>query len=108
MFGKRLKLLRERNGKSQQEVAEAINVARATISRYESGLRDKPTLPRLKGLSDYFGVSIDFLTGESDNMYPKYSNDTIINLFNELPEEKRDKAISYIKYLLESDVDGND
>lgn len=107
-FKIRLKKLRLIKGVSQLEIAEIAGVERATISRYETGARNKPTLPVLEKLSDYFCVSIDYLTGNSDSPIPSFSNDYIINLFLQIPTSKRNKAISYLKYLItEGEDNGN-
>jgi len=63
MLGDRLKKLR--GNISQEEVAESIGISRARYSHYETE-RSQPDFETLKNLSDYFGVTIDYLvTGEN-------------------------------------------
>ncbi|MBR1731776.1 MAG: helix-turn-helix transcriptional regulator, partial [Ruminococcus sp.] len=49
-----------KKGFSQLKVAMDLNISREAISYYENGQRC-PNLEMLVKLSDYFGVSIDYL-----------------------------------------------
>ncbi len=62
----RLKTLRISRHLSQLKLALDLNMNQNSISRYENGEReaDYATLIRL---ADYFGVSIDYLLGRTDN-----------------------------------------
>ena len=62
-FGKILKELRIEKGIGQIELAKAINVSKGIISLWENELRE-PKLSNLITLSDYFGVTIDYLAGK--------------------------------------------
>ena len=55
-----LKLIRKQKRLSQQKVAIELNISREALSHYENGRRE-PSLAMLIKMSDYFGVSIDFL-----------------------------------------------
>jgi transcriptional regulator with XRE-family HTH domain len=59
-IGNNLKLLRKRLKKSQEEVAQDLNLTRSTYSGYENGVA-QPNLDSLIAFSDYFKVSIDDL-----------------------------------------------
>ncbi|WP_120191061.1 helix-turn-helix domain-containing protein [Ammoniphilus oxalaticus] len=64
MFGDRLKNLRKEKKLRQEDVANKIGTARTTYAMYEQGKRE-PDNETLLRLSDFFGVSVDFLlTGE--------------------------------------------
>lgn len=65
MFPVRLKLLREENGLSQAMLAKAIGIAQSTIGGWEASNRE-PNIDMLVKISDYFGVTIDYLVGRSD------------------------------------------
>lgn len=54
--------LREDKGVSQFDVAVGTGIQPAALSRYEHG-RNVPTLAKLQKLADYYGVSLDVLTG---------------------------------------------
>ena len=59
-IGNNLKLLRKRIGKSQEEVAQNLNMSRSTYSGYENGVA-QPNLESLITFSDFFKVQIDDL-----------------------------------------------
>ncbi len=57
---KGLKEIRKRKGYSQLKVAFDLNISREALSYYENGKRS-PDIRMLCLLSDYYGVSIDYL-----------------------------------------------
>lgn len=57
--------LRTQKHDSQETVAEAINVDRVTYTRYENGTR-RPGAREAVCLAHYFGVSVEYLLGLSD------------------------------------------
>lgn len=64
-----LKQLRKQRGISQKYLANELNVAQNTISQWELGTRDIDS-ETLKTLVNYFGVSADYLLGNTDNPAP--------------------------------------
>ena len=54
--------LREDKGVTQFDVAVGTGIQPESISAYERGRRT-PTLAKLQKLADYYGVSLDVLTG---------------------------------------------
>lgn len=52
--------MRKENGLSQQQFAEALNVSRQTVAKWERG-ESMPDIENCKEISIYFGVSIDDL-----------------------------------------------
>lgn len=63
-FNEKLQELRKSKGLTQEELAEALFVSRTAISKWESG-RGYPSIDSLKGIANYFSVSIDeLLSGE--------------------------------------------
>lgn len=63
----RLKELREKKHISQVKLAMDLNMNQNTISRYECGVHEADYETLIK-LADYFGVSIDYLLGRTENM----------------------------------------
>ena len=62
-----LRKIRKQRNLSQLKVAMDLSISREAISYYESGKRS-PDINMLLLLSDYFGVSIDYLIrGEEFN-----------------------------------------
>lgn len=71
-FADKLIILRKKNGLSQEELADRLNVSRQAISRWELG-STMPDAPNLLQLSTLFNVSTDYLLHddyESDNDIP--------------------------------------
>lgn len=58
--GKRLRELREKKGKTQNDVAEALGVTRSAIGAYENGIRT-PNPDMMIRLAQYFGKSISYI-----------------------------------------------
>ena len=65
-FPERLRMLRERRRVSRYVVSELCGLNRSAIRRYERGERE-PGLKELVSIADYFEVSLDYLTGLTDN-----------------------------------------
>lgn len=65
-FGAHLKQLRKSRGMTQKQLALAISASERGIQQYELGER-KPTYDMLISLADFFDVSLDYLTGRTDN-----------------------------------------
>ncbi len=59
-FLKGLKQIRKERGLTQLKVAMELNISREALSHYENGKRE-PSIELLIKMSEYFGVSIDFL-----------------------------------------------
>ena len=55
-----LRLIRKQRNLNQLKVALDLNISREALSHYENGKRS-PDVQMLRRLSEYFGVSIDFL-----------------------------------------------
>ena len=64
-FGEKLRYLRTEKNLSQIALAKELGVSKSVISLWELDGSD-PTLSNLIKISDYFGVSIDFLAGKED------------------------------------------
>ncbi len=62
----RLKYLRKQRKISQLKLALDLNLNQNSISRYETGEREADYNTLIK-LADYFGVSVDYLLGRTDN-----------------------------------------
>lgn len=60
-----LKDLREDNDIKQAELAKYLNIRQNTYSQYENGKREIP-ISLLWKLADYYGTTIDYLVGRTD------------------------------------------
>lgn len=66
MHIQRLRDLREDSDKTQQEIADYLNMHRSVYRRYESGERELPVWA-LSKLADYYHTSTDYILGRSEN-----------------------------------------
>ncbi|MDK0626420.1 helix-turn-helix domain-containing protein [Clostridium perfringens] len=64
-FSKRLKQLRNEKGLTLDELKDALGTTKATLSRYENGLRE-PKIDFANKAANYFNVSLDYILGVSD------------------------------------------
>ena len=55
-----LRIIRKKKKLNQLKVAFDMNISREALSHYENGKRS-PDIEMLRRLSEYFGVSIDYL-----------------------------------------------
>ena len=60
----RLRELRKVKKVSQVELAQILHCTQNSISRYENG--DEPPLSLVKEMAEYFGVSMDYMIGRSE------------------------------------------
>lgn len=70
-FGERLRDLRKQKKHTQAEVADALGVPRTTYASWESDYRfpgDEQGM--LDKIAQYFGVSVDYLLGRTDERRP--------------------------------------
>lgn len=67
MSGLRIKLYREKNGYSQEDLARILDVTRRTVSRWEQN-SSKPNEAELKRLATLIGVTEEELLNENDGI----------------------------------------
>ena len=65
-FSERIKALRLERGMTQEALGKIIGVKPDSVYTYEKG-KSYPEVRNLIILADYFGVSIDYLVGRTDN-----------------------------------------
>lgn len=98
-LGIKLKQLRKSHGKTQQEIADAIGVAKSTYSLYESDRRE-PNVLTIKKLIKTLNTTGDYLLDINDINIEDPPN--IIKLLNSLNEEGQEKVIGYAEDLVAS------
>ena len=96
-------LVRARKAKcSQAELAEHLGITQQEISRYERG-ETKAPVNYLIDVSEYCGVSVDFLLGrtqETENMLSE-EEACILHLYQALSPENRIRLTERAQSLLE-------
>lgn len=89
-IGKKLKSLRKGRGLTQQQLAEKMDISRATISNYEVGRRS-PHLSELRRFADFYGVSLDFFgVATTDEVFELLSRAKEVFENPNVPKEKKE------------------
>ena len=72
MYENRVRDLREDSDRTQKELAQYLKIHQTTYSDYELGQLNIP-VPVLHKLADFYGISIDYLLGRTNQKapYPK-------------------------------------
>ena len=65
----KLKILRVDNDKTQQELADFLNLTRSAYSNYENNIREIP-IEVLSGIADFWNTSVDYLLDRTDEKKP--------------------------------------
>ena len=66
---KKLACLRKREGLSQAEVSEKLDVSRQAVTKWETGA-SRPSTENLNSLSKLYHVSLEYLLDESEDELP--------------------------------------
>ena len=74
LFSDRIRQLRKDKGLTQQAIATALGVGQTTVANYENGTR-LPDFEKLAAFADLFGVTVDYLLGRSEEVYPASPSD---------------------------------
>lgn len=83
----RLFELRTERELSQRDMAKILNISQGTYNNWENS-NTQPSIEQLIALSKFFGVSVDYIIGNSDDF-------GIIN-YNEEPSDKTDILSLYV------------
>lgn len=105
MIGKKIKELRKSHNLTLEELADilnkeypdTINFNKGKISKWEND-REEPRLSSVKILADYFDVPLDYFNGIDIDQAE------ILTIFNQLDEERQEKAIDYATVLLNEQI----
>ena len=89
-------------GLSQAELGDMLSVSHHTISAYEKEKSDPSDATKV-WLARFFGVSVDYLMGLSDERYPGYAaaSSDVLLLPEGLTEEQRSAVQDYALFLAE-------
>lgn len=98
----RLKELRKKENKTQEEIAKFLNMSQVSYGRYELETSE-PTIETLCKLADYYHVSLDYLVGREYESNVDYINDSekaLLAMFRELNQENQVKANGQVADIL--------
>ncbi|KEY62727.1 helix-turn-helix transcriptional regulator [Lactococcus lactis] len=94
----RLQLLVEQTNKSMNEIDRELGLPRNTLA----GLKNhKPSISRLNIIADYFGVTTDYLLGNSDTPSEEIKNPRVRVLARHMDQEFTDEELDTLDRLLE-------
>ena len=82
-IGEKIKELRKRDGRKQEELATALGITAQAVSRWEAGTC-YPDVSLIPAIANYFHVSIDFLFGyqnDRDNRIREYLQESFRRSF---------------------------
>lgn len=110
MLASRLKYLRTKHKKKQQDLADFLGITRQGYAKYENGTGE-PDNSTLAKLADFYGVSTDYLLGRTDTPEPlddkdeaefqAFANNPELNTFyKELPESD-EEAVERLREIWE-------
>lgn len=116
-FAKMITMLRHERGLSQKRAADELGISQALLSHYENGVRE-PKLDFVVRVSEYYGVTTDYLLGISPHRSPSrfpeiqnneeellcYNNAVVIHsILEEIGDERLSKLVwEYISFALYS------
>ncbi|MCL2086143.1 MAG: helix-turn-helix domain-containing protein [Oscillospiraceae bacterium] len=103
IFCERLRLLRGRARRTQQSVADDLDISRGLLGNYELGSRE-PDFKMLLTLAEYYGVSTDYLLGrtnmfKNECQYTPLDEEAINKALCLEKDKSKIKLIDYIEYL---------
>lgn len=101
-----LREIRNSAGKTQQEVADYLKVARVTYTNIENGKRD-PDTQTILALADFFSVSLDEIFGRASKTpapIETFSAEEVelIHYFRNINSESRKVVMDLVKTYAES------
>ncbi len=100
----RIAELRKEKYLNQIGLAMKLNISQYMVSAYETG-RHQPSIDTLIQMSNIFGVSVDYIIGNTDIRTPveKFLKDgltsneiELLDIFKELDNEKQQKALGIL------------
>ncbi|MBQ8199217.1 MAG: helix-turn-helix transcriptional regulator [Lachnospiraceae bacterium] len=107
-FGERLKNLMEEKDVTQKEVSQNLNIAISTFNGYANDYRE-PDFSTLASLAKYFGVTIDYLLGVTDERISYDDTEdqdqlnTLIHYYSNMNKTTRSLLLEEAKLLLKYD-----
>lgn len=92
-----LKNFREEKEIKQIDIAKYLNIPQALYSQYENADKIIP-ISHLNSLANYYNVSIDYLLGLNDNIYPDIQVDINKDIFKiRLKEFRKENKLTQAK-----------
>lgn len=102
MFWQRFTELCTAQNKFPNNVASELGFSSAASTHWKQG--SIPRATALKKIADYFGVTVEYLKGETDIKNPAADDGSgmekeLLRLFGQIPEESKNEAMNYLRFL---------
>ena len=89
-----IKFLCNKKGITVSALGVELGLGKNSITRWDE---NKPSVDRVQKVADYFGVSVDYLLGRTDDPHPVPSNDDVKKAIDEYVKNKG-KQSTVIRY----------
>ena len=100
MFWENFILLCNKKGESPNSIAKKIGISSGTITNWKNGVQPRPSA--VKKLSEYFGVSVDYLLGkEKSSTEEGEQMSEFAKLFPQLSEDEQRLVIAQMKGIID-------
>lgn len=95
--------------KAPNKVAAELGITSGTATKWKNGA--VPQDRTIKKIADYFGVTVEYLKGETDIKNPAADDGSgmekeLLRLFGQIPEESKKEAINYLRFLASQEGNG--
>lgn len=98
----RIEELCRKKGINVTQLCSACNIPRASLSDYKSGKKKSLSVDVLSKISDYFGVTVDFLCGKvSQNADEQSLKIALFGGSSDVTDEMWDEVKRYAQYIKE-------
>ena len=105
VFASNLKRYMEVNGRSRNDISEALGISYFTVSDWVNG-KKYPRMDKVEMLANYFGVQkSDLIEAKSEKIPPEEpklteGEEILLDLFRRVPEDKQQMVLSLIRVAL--------
>lgn len=97
-IGQKIKILRKTRGLTQEQLADKLNIKRATISNYEIGRRS-PHIKELESIAAALGVGLDYFGYGGSETIDLIARAKVLFESEEIPADEKQKAYKEIMKL---------
>lgn len=107
IFASNLKKYMERNGKSRNDISDALGISYYTVTDWVKG-KKYPRMDKVEMLANYFGIQKSDLIEDKENENtpeePKLNEGEkmLLELFRRVPVEKQELVLGMIRAALDS------
>jgi transcriptional regulator with XRE-family HTH domain len=105
----RLLELRTEKNLSQRDMAKILNISQGTYNNWENQ-NTQPSIEQLITIANYFGVSVDYLIGNSDDLgvinynVTNDENNKILNMLSAAPSKLKQAIVTILSEYYNKDT----